>query len=355
MNEDSYKLFIIGKLGNLPFSMKIIASMSGTKSSAIWKYFEIPTEENKKYAKCKLCGEMKSLGSLIPRYRTLGCLKNHIKRIHKMEWPNLNQDLQNSTLISKSKIALAQQEFAKKLQGGPKAENFDANEIIPNISFMSKNGDLIENNIFKVENPEPDSKSSHVHEKTKKNADLKCYLCDKEFENSTEFVEHNEKRHPGVQTMVCDWCNKLFRQPSRLKEHIEMVHEKKKSISQPNVHKGKTEMVGSNLADYSPGIIGINNSNFGIPISKLENCNTDNTTIRLAVNQPTDFQFIAFMKDENESPNGKLEYGFPSLDMDCKNIGNENLNEEKNNSIELVDLNGIKIEEFYDDITENDN
>ena len=155
--------------------------------------------------------------------------------------------------------------------------------------------------------------------------------------------------------MVCDWCNKLFRQPSRLKEHIEMVHEKKKSISQPNVHKGKTEMVGSNLADYSPGIIGINNSNFGIPISKLENCNTDNTTIRLAVNQPTDFQFIAFMKDENEIPNGKLEYGFPSLDMDCKNIGNENLNEEKNNSIELVDLNGIKIEEFYDDITENDN
>ena len=54
--------------------------MSGTKSSAIWKYFEIPTEENKKYAKCKLCGEMKSLGSIIPRYRTLVCLKNHIKR-----------------------------------------------------------------------------------------------------------------------------------------------------------------------------------------------------------------------------------------------------------------------------------
>ena len=137
---------IIGKLSNLPFSLKIIASMSGTKSSAIWKYFEIPTEENKKYAKCKLCGEMKSLGSIIPRYRTLGCLKNHIKRIHKMEWPNLNQDLQNSTLISKSKIALAQQEFAKRLQGGPKAEkinNFDANnQIIPNISFMSKNGDL---------------------------------------------------------------------------------------------------------------------------------------------------------------------------------------------------------------------
>ena len=32
----------------------------------------------------------------------------------------------------------------------------------------------------------------------KNNVDLKCYLCDKEFENSSEFVEHNEKRHPGV-------------------------------------------------------------------------------------------------------------------------------------------------------------
>ena len=111
----------------------MIANMEGTKSSAIWKYFEIPTADNKHYAKCKLCGEFKSLGSAIPRLRTLGCLKNHIKRKHRMEWPKLNQDLKNS--ISKSKIGLAHEEFEKRLKECPKKAVENVNLIKSQVSF----------------------------------------------------------------------------------------------------------------------------------------------------------------------------------------------------------------------------
>ena len=38
-----------------------------------------------------------------------------------------------------------------------------------------------------------------------------------------------------------------------------------------------------------------------------------------------------------------------------KNIGTGNIKEEKHNYTGLADLNGVKIEEFYDDVTENDN
>ena len=38
-----------------------------------------------------------------------------------------------------------------------------------------------------------------------------------------------------------------------------------------------------------------------------------------------------------------------------KNIGTGNIKEEKHNTTGLADSNGVKIEEFYDDVTENDN
>ena len=304
----------------------MIAKMEGTKSSAIWKYFEIPTADNKHYAKCKLCGEFKSLGSAIPRLRTLGCLKNHIKRKHRMEWPKLNQDLKNS--ISKSKIGLAQEEFEKRLKKCPK-----------------KAGENVNN----------------FDQKAMKNVDLKCYLCDMEFKISTEFVEHNQKSHPGVQTMICHYCKKIFRQPASFKEHIEIVHEQLRyalPFHGPNeIHKGKIE-----IGEASNNLTGttINGSNFDKPICKLENYNTgDGNT---AVNQPSDYQFVAFMKDENQSVNSsnlKLENEFPALDplfvqWVQKNIGTGNIKEEKHNHTGLADSDGVKIEEFYDDVTEND-
>ena len=71
-----------------------------------------------------------------------------------------------------------------------------------------------------------------VHEKSNKNKDdLRCFLCDenKTFASTSEVVEHTKKAHQGVQIMMCELCDKIFRQPSSFNKHVEMVHENQRN------------------------------------------------------------------------------------------------------------------------------
>ena len=59
--------------------------ISGRHTSPLWNYFTPPLPDDK-FARCKICFQEKSMGSVDPKKRTLSNLKTHIRTKHKPDW-----------------------------------------------------------------------------------------------------------------------------------------------------------------------------------------------------------------------------------------------------------------------------
>jgi hypothetical protein len=68
------------------------------RSSPLWNYFTPPLL-NDKFARCNICLQEKSMGSVDPAKRSLNNLKSHIKNKHKTEWEYLSMELQQRKIF----------------------------------------------------------------------------------------------------------------------------------------------------------------------------------------------------------------------------------------------------------------
>ena len=48
----------------------------------------------------------------------------------------------------------------------------------------------------------------------------KCEFCHNYFESDEDLNEHKKEKHPKHKEILCDFCPKVFFQPSRLKSHL---------------------------------------------------------------------------------------------------------------------------------------
>ena len=65
--------------------------------------------------------------------------------------------------------------------------------------------------------------AARVHEKTHKDQDPKCYICDKSYADRYTLRYHLRTHGIGLQ-IRCEYCNKSFPKPSRLESHVNAHH-----------------------------------------------------------------------------------------------------------------------------------
>ena len=80
---------------------------------------------------------------------------------------------------------------------------------------------------------------SSVHEKKS----FGCNICEKTYPNNSRLKRHIAIVHEKKKSLICDICKKTFSEKSTLENHIKTVHEKTNHGSVTFVTTGASEIV----------------------------------------------------------------------------------------------------------------